>query len=206
MSLLSLLKDIFFEKEEDIPESSIVPHNLTQHYKNELHTMYIDEVYVVLPYRAIESRLESYKYRSERSYDYLFASYFEILIGSIIERQSWSPVPVCIPVPMHWSRYFFRGFDHMERIVSKVAQKMDYPYISPLSTWFSFRQSQLSKKKRLENRKNHFTMKNHVHLRETIFLFDDVISTWATANECAKILKQHGAKRVIGLFLASNAL
>ncbi|NCP77509.1 hypothetical protein GW830_05315 [bacterium] len=36
-----------------------------------------------------------------------------------------------------------------------------------------------------------------------MILIDDVISTGSTANECAKLLKKNGAKRVFGLFLAT---
>ena len=42
-------------------------------------------------------------------------------------------------------------------------------------------------------------------LPEEVILIDDVISTGSTAHECAKILKENGVKRVVGIFLASSA-
>ncbi len=54
---------------------------------------------------------------------------------------------------------------------------------------FAFRQSHLSRKKRLANKVNHFRIKSHQKIPEKVFLFDDVISTGSTANECARVLK-----------------
>ena len=58
---------------------------------------------------------------------------------------------------------------------------------------------------RLENKKNSFTI--HNPKRETpkhIILIDDVVSSGATASECAKVLKENGAEVVIGWFVTSN--
>lgn len=91
---------------------------------------------------------------------------------------------------MHWSRYLLRGFDHTDIIVKKLAKITGLPYQNLLSTKWSRHQSKLSREKRLENKKNRFTMKHHVPVPEVVILFDDIISTGSTANECAKILKQ----------------
>lgn len=107
---------------------------------------------------------------------------------------------------MHWSRYTIRWFDHMDYLIKNLIQTTHVPYIKPFATTFSHRQSKLSREKRLENRKNQFTIKNkNVLLPKRIFLIDDVISTGATAHECAKILKEHGVEEVIWIFLTSSA-
>lgn len=93
----------------------------------------------------------------------------------------------------------------MDYLAKRLSKRVDIPYIQPLSTAFSRRQSKLSRQKRLENRRNHFTIDDSITLPEKIFLIDDVISTGATAHECAKLLKKHGVKEVIGIFLASSA-
>lgn len=77
--------------------------------------------------------------------------------------------------------------------------------MQPLRAGFSMRQSKLSRAKRLENRKNRFTIDNSAILPHTVFLIDDVISTGATAHECARVLRDHGAEKLIGVFLASSA-
>jgi predicted amidophosphoribosyltransferase len=39
---------------------------------------------------------------------------------------------------------------------------------------------------------------------KNIIIIDDVISTWTTINEIAKILKENGAKNIIWLIIASG--
>ena len=52
---------------------------------------------------------------------------------------------------------------------------------------------------------NAFGIKNSDLIKnKNIILFDDIITTGATINECAKILKQNGAKKVIILALAKD--
>ena len=93
----------------------------------------------------------------------------------------------------------------MDYLAKKLSKNTGITYIQPLKTLFSRRQSKLSRQKRLENRKNHFTIDNSITLPRKVILIDDVISTGATAHECAKLLKRHGAREVIGVFLASSA-
>ncbi|MFZ2255724.1 MAG: hypothetical protein WAW59_02735 [Patescibacteria group bacterium] len=79
----------------------------------------------------------------------------------------------------------------MDYLTKRLSKSSNIPYIQPLSTSFSQRQSKLSREKRFVNRKNHFTIDDSITLPERVFLIDDVISTGATAHECAKLLKQH---------------
>ena len=151
-------------------------------------------------YVDIEGILESYKYHSERSH----AKVFVDILSDILQKQDTQDA-VIMTIPMHWSRYTLRGFDHMDYLMRKLSKNIGMQYIQPLRASFSKRQSQLSRKKRLENRKNHFTIDNSIVLPRRVFLIDDVISTGATAHECAKLLKRHGVEEVIGVFLASSA-
>lgn len=105
---------------------------------------------------------------------------------------------------MHWSRYLTRGFDHTNYIVEDLSKKTGIPVQKLLFTKWSRHQSHLSREKRLENKKNRFRMIPHGEIPDTVILVDDIISTGSTALECAKVLKSHGVRCVIGLFLASN--
>lgn len=195
------LIQIFFE---DIPKKSksvVVSMDFTHHYQNELEGCFLDSVLVAMNYRDIEEKIESYKYHSERNH----RKYFVELLSQIVWDIDYDATQVAlVSVPMHWSRYIFRGFDHMKYITVALSESVDIPSIEAISSSFSRRQSKLSRKKRLENRKNHFTMKYSWVLPELVILIDDVISTGSTANECAKVLKMHWVKKVIWVFLASN--
>ena len=85
----------------------------------------------------------------------------------------------------------------MDYLTRRLSEQVGIKYLETLTTRYSQRQSKLSRKKRLVNRRNHFTIVNSLSLPEEIILVDDVISTGSTAHECAKALKEHGVKRVI---------
>lgn len=192
--------DIFIEDVQvDLSLEWIHYRDVTGHYRIDFPRIELDAVFIWTKYSDIENIIESYKYRSEREYVRIFVSIFtHILRDQNIEDA------VIVTVPMHWTRFSLRGFDHMDYLAKKLSKETGIPYIQPLKTSFSRRQSRLTRKKRLENRRNHFTIDDSIMLPQRIFLIDDVISTWATAHECAKVLKEYGAREVIGVFLASS--
>ena len=68
-------------------------------------------------------------------------------------------------------------------------------------------QTGLSRDNRKENLLNGFEVLDKVVIKDkTILLIDDIYTTGSTLNECAKILKKHGATRVIGLTLARTPI
>ena len=62
---------------------------------------------------------------------------------------------------------------------------------------------ELSAKERQENVKNAFLIKKPEEISgKKIFLLDDVYTTGSTMEECAKVLKESGAKEVWGISIA----
>jgi ComF family protein len=109
-----------------------------------------------------------------------------------------------VSVPMHWSRYMIRGFNHIDLLTSWLSRKLWMKKIKPIRAYWTRRQSKLSKVKRMKNREHAFAMRSGVPLPKIVILIDDIISTGSTANACAKILKTAGVERVYGVFIASN--
>ncbi len=202
MSLISLFRAIFLERAiEKNPKP--FPRDLTAHYKNELHTIAFDRILVATKYSEIEHMLHAFKYDSMRENVEVLGE----LLSKVVEQYEYSSSKesIIIPVPMHWSRYFTRGYNHIHLLVEVVSKVVDIPWKKALRTKWTPHQSRLTREKRLENKENSLTIIPHTSLPETVLLIDDVISTGSTANECAKLLKAQGVKCVIGLFLASNA-
>ncbi len=100
-----------------------------------------------------------------------------------------------------------RGFEHNKNVAEIFAASYYAELIFPLERVRSAQDQTLSDKaKRAENVKNAFAFrrgfKKDVLKGKTVLLIDDVVTTGATANECARVLKGGGADCVIMLALA----
>ncbi len=199
--LSEIVSQIFLEQNGE--SRNWIQNLQTAHYQGEIQNIFLDDIYIETSYANIHSLLEGYKYRSEKDNWDKFA---QILSWSALFKvlsENKNKVYIT-PVPMHWSRYMIRSFDHILYLVKRVSQLTGIPYVRLMQTSFSFRQSKLNKTKRMKNRDNKFSLKKWIILPDEIILIDDVISTGSTANACAKVLKEAGVKKVYGLFLASN--
>lgn len=108
---------------------------------------------------------------------------------------------ILVPVPLHWTRRFWRGFNQSEILARIVSQHCDIPIQRSLKrirpTGF---QSHRARKERLHALRGAFRAVGSVP--ERIILIDDIATTGATLDECAKTLKEAGAKWVEGWVVA----
>lgn len=98
-----------------------------------------------------------------------------------------------VPVPMHRRRLKQRGYNQAELLARVMEREMGWNAAELLKRpRFTRRQAKLSAKKRKHNLDKAFEVEGNVAgLR--ILLIDDVLTTGATANRCARALKQSGA-------------
>lgn len=110
-----------------------------------------------------------------------------------------------LPVPIHFVDRLRRGFHHtylLARYLSKRTGKSLLPRILYKSRRTPS-QTQLGWEERKRNVKGAYRAKNHPVIKGKNFLIlDDVFTTGATLNECAKALKKAGAGKVYALTLA----
>jgi ComF family protein len=106
------------------------------------------------------------------------------------------------PVPLHWRRYWERGFNQAAQLARGIAQRRGLRFTRLLSRSRSTgSQASLSNSARRANIAGAFRVRGNVQgLR--ILLVDDVMTTGATAGACANVLKRAGAKSVTLLTLA----
>jgi len=112
---------------------------------------------------------------------------------------------VLMPVPLHKKRLKMRGFNQAEEIALQLSLFFKMPLISDclLKTKQTLHQAQLSKKERTDNVKSAFVCQNKNLIKEKkILLVDDVFTTGSTMEECARVLKDSGAKEVWGIAAA----
>lgn len=115
---------------------------------------------------------------------------------------------VLIPVPMHRKRLRSRRFNQAAILAKEVARTNNKPFQPMLITRIKDTASQAGLSSRHQRRRNlagAFSVsprkRKHIEGRR-ILLIDDVITTGATLNACARTLKRAGAAQVDALALA----
>jgi ComF family protein len=104
-----------------------------------------------------------------------------------------------IPVPLHRSRLIWRGFNQSAMLAVAVARRIGRPL--DLSTLVRVRptppQTLQNRVERVKNLKRAFAVRRpRCVASRRILLIDDVMTTGATADECARTLIAAGARRV----------
>ncbi len=131
-------------------------------------------------------------------------------LGSLLAKVIDYEYDIITIVPLHPSRLRERGYNQSALLAKEVSKRSGIKCeLGMLSkTKLTAQQVGLSKQERMENVKGAFIIKpgtrtssEEVHVPD-ILLIDDVMTTGATVNECAKVLKKSGAARVDVLTLA----
>ena len=110
----------------------------------------------------------------------------------------------CIcPVPLHWSRKFQRGFNQAEILGLALAKQHDVTVCHLLRRIRpTGHQSHRGRKERLHTLLNAFRTSFSGEPPQHVYLVDDLFTTGATMEECARVLKDAGVKKVEGIVLA----
>lgn len=114
---------------------------------------------------------------------------------------------IIISVPMQRIKKSARGYNQTELFSKQIADKLGILYIDNnlIKIKNNKTQSSLKLENRLDNVKDAFKVKNKSLLKDKkIILVDDIYTTGATLSECARILKEAGAKTVLGLVIAKD--
>ena len=169
-------------------------------------------VFASLSYRhPLTSRMiHAYKYRFVES---LADPLGEMLVVAI--RNTELPLPTfIIPVPLHITRLRWRNFNQAERIAHHIATEITPGLPIPIVTERLIRTRATlpqaktrDRKERLQNLRNAFVWQENEHAPialsgASIWLVDDVATTNATLEECARVLRTAGARSVYGIVVA----
>lgn len=113
---------------------------------------------------------------------------------------------VIVPVPLHWKRLNWRGFNQSELLAKKIADefRLDMQSSCLIRKKNTKPQSKIDKEsERLENIKGAFACGSAEAFRgKNVIIVDDVCTTLSTINECATEVRKSGAKEVWGLVVA----
>lgn len=113
-------------------------------------------------------------------------------------------IELIIPVPLHWTRRLQRGYNQS----GVLARRLKHKSAKITTNLVRIRRTKaqpamLSPVARARNVAGAFAVRRgHDFAGRSVCLVDDIKTTGATLNECAKVLKQAGASRVCALVLA----
>jgi ComF family protein len=163
----------------------------------------LDGLRVAASYRAnpeLARAIATLKYKFSEP----LAENLSAILANSIATKNYSTERVVSFVPLHKKRRRWRGFNQAELIAKFVAPKLHLPLANSLiRIKNTSQQAKLNRGERIENLKNAFELAPDFDAKnKTILLVDDVASTATTIIECAKVLKNSGAKEVWGLVLA----
>ena len=104
-------------------------------------------------------------------------------------------------VPLHKKRRRRRGFDQAEVLAKRLADITGIPFVPALQRVRNTRtQTRLNAAQRRANMQGAF--ESAMPVRGNVLLIDDVLTTGATASECANVLMASGADSVFVLTFA----
>jgi len=115
----------------------------------------------------------------------------------------YNDIEFFVPVPLHWARRLMRGFN--QSLV--LAKRLKHPLAKINTDLVRIRYTRLqptmsSSAERAKNVAGAFAVRyGHKFDGRNICLVDDIKTTGATLNECAKTLKRAGASKVFALVL-----
>jgi ComF family protein len=113
-------------------------------------------------------------------------------------------IDLFVPVPLHWTRQFLRGYNQSHLI----AKRLHHPHARVSRDLVRARRTQTQPQvatpaARARNVAGAFIVRDrHDFGGKTLCLIDDIKTSGATLNECAKTLKEAGAAKVYALVLA----
>jgi len=112
---------------------------------------------------------------------------------------------ILAPIPLDEKRLKWRGFNQAEELGKELSKFLNIPLFSDclIKIKKAVPQVELSDENRRENIKGAFACQKSEKVKgKEILLVDDVYTTGSTMEECAKVLKEAGAKKVIGIVIA----
>jgi ComF family protein len=121
-----------------------------------------------------------------------------LVVQRMADLTAWRP-DLVVPVPMHWRRRLARGANSPDLLAAIIARRLKTrSAVGALSRRRQTRpQNELPTEDRAENIRGAFRIKSSWDFRGArVLLVDDVMTTGATANETAGVLRRGGAADV----------
>ena len=197
----NIIKISSYQKEENIETKQEIKDKENEFNKK---NVYISEIMYLFKYEGkIREMIIDYKF-NEKSYIYI--TFVKILLKSKKMLENIENYDTIIPVPISGKRYKKRGYNQSYLLAKEICK---YANLNLESNCLykiknNVEQSSLNGFDRQENIKGAYGLRNMQILNnKKILLLDDVYTTGATVNECAKILSKANPSK-IGVFTVAK--
>jgi ComF family protein len=163
----------------------------------------IDRTLVLTSYEApIDSLIAELKFQSKQSIGKVLGDLMGREFADQLESERFDRADFCIvPVPLSAARFRQRGFNQAHTISKAVSRQLTIP-IRHLVQRRRHQQSQslLDREQRLANLNHAYELLGVPP--DKVILIDDVMTTGATLNQCAALLKSAGTTHVWAMIAA----
>lgn len=127
------------------------------------------------------------------------------LLYSKLDLKTLNKNCLIIPIPLHKKRQAWRGFNQSELIAYELSKLTGWTISKDLiKDKKTKEQAGLKEVERLSNQTGVFSWKGANLTGQNIILLDDIITSGATINQAALILKQAGASQIIAMAVAKG--
>jgi ComF family protein len=108
-----------------------------------------------------------------------------------------------VPVPVHEQRMRQRGYNQAALLAAALGRRLRVPVADLLERRrATTQQHRLDRAARLRNLRDAFAVHGHTRPPPAVILVDDILTTSATLEACAGVLRTAGATRVLGFAVA----
>lgn len=144
----------------------------------------------------VRNSLHRYKFRNVRGYADIYA---RLLSRKILEAELTEGVDMITWSPISLRRKFHRGYDQSHLLAKALSRELGIPLVKTLQKARHTKTQSLIKDASARRANIHGAYRiidPKIIAGKRILLLDDILTTGATASECARILMTGGAKEI----------
>lgn len=185
--------------------SNILKYRLNESLDVSIYDRHFERLITCFLYKDdIRKKVLEFKFSNKPFLGKIFA---KSMVDILIEKKITADL--IIPVPMHYTKYYERGYNQSEILAKYISKELGIKYNTRVLKKIKKTrvQSTLNAIDRRNNVMNTYAVKRKNKIYgKIILLIDDIYTTGATVNECSKVLKENDVGKIIVVTIARGKL
>jgi competence protein ComFC len=152
----------------------------------------------------VKESLIRFKFYNKPSY---YRTYARLIADRLSKITGTGQYDIVMSVPLHRHKEFSRGYNQAYLISKALSKELGLPEASRLLRRYRYTENQslLDKHRRHQNVKGAFNVLSPKKVNgKSVLLVDDILTTGSTLEECSRMLKLAGAKKVTAAVVATG--